>query len=221
MNPAWSAQLGRNPVLGGLSDAARMRLAAAGAVMTLQPGAPLFHRGDPADAAYLVLSGELEVSLLRDDGESVWLSHLGPGVLVGDMALLDGEGRSASVAAARRTSLLRLGREAFLAEIRRDPAAAMRLLAMVMQRLRDTNALLEQASVLDVAARLALLLLREPRPNTRSQGEIAAMIGTSRESVNRCLARWRALSVTEVAPSGIHVLDPDRLRRLAHAREHT
>ena len=210
-------QLGRNAVFASLSPRVRERLAEAGTLMMLERGARLFSRGDPGDAVYLLLAGELEVSLPQLEGDSVWLAQLGPGSLVGDMALLDGEVRSADVIAARRCRLLRLSRTPFITALEQEPTAAMRLLSFALQRLRATNARLEQTASLDVGSRLARFLLGEPQPNTRSQGEIAAMIGASRESVNRRLGRWRALKIIDVTRRGILILDAGRLQETSEA----
>lgn len=211
----WAVLLGRNPVFGSLSLAARERLAQRGSVLELARGARLFSRGDPADAAYLVLSGELEIGLSQASGEQVWLTHAGPGMLVGDVAVLDGGGRSADVAAARRSRLLSLGRGALLEAFEAEPQAALRLVAFALERLRATNARLEQTTSLDVEARLARLLLAEAQPNTRSQSDLAAMVGATRETVNRRLARWRAGQMIELTRRGLVIVDAGRLMRVA------
>lgn len=209
----WSAALARGSVFAVLSEEARIRLAARGSVMTLNVRARLCAEGDVADAAYLVIAGELEITLTKSDGAVVWLARAAPGEVVGDMALLDGGARSADITAARNTRLLRLGREAVLQALTEEPAAALALLAHLAGRLRKTNGHLEDIATLDLGARLARLLL-EPTSGltSRSQSDIAIHIGVARESINRKLAQWRRAGLVSTGASGIRVLAPDRLR---------
>jgi len=209
----WSAALARGSVFAVLSEAGRVRLAARGSVMPLSVGVRLCAEGDVADAAWLVIAGELEITLTKPDGAVVWLARAGAGEVVGDMALLDGGVRSADISAARNTRLLRLGREAVLQALQAEPAAALALLGILAGRLRKTNGALEDIATLDLGARLARLLLETPSGLTaRSQSDIATHIGAARESVNRKLAGWRRSGLISIGVSGIRVLEPDRLR---------
>lgn len=209
----WSTALARGSVFAVLSNTARTRLAARGSLMTLALGARLCAEGDVADAAYLVIAGELEISLTKPDGAVVWLARAAPGEVVGDMALLDGGARSADIAAARNTRLLRLGRDAVLQALTEEPAAALALLAHLAGRLRKTNGHLEDIATLDLGARLARLLLESPSGLTsRSQSGMAGHLGVARESVNRKLAGWRKAGLIAVGVSGVRVLAADRLR---------
>jgi len=209
----WSAALKRGSVFAVLSDGGRVRLAARGSQIALVAGTRLCAEGDVADAAFLVLAGELEITLTKSDGAVVWLAKAVPGEVVGDMALLDGGVRSADISATRNTRLLRLGREAVLGALNDEPAAALALLAHLAGRLRKTNGHLEDIATLDLGARLARLLLESATGLTaRSQGDIAAHVGSARESVNRKLARWRAAGLISTGAFGVRVLAPERLR---------
>lgn len=216
---AWTEQLGRNPVFGALSLDMRRSLAGSGTMIRLTHGTRLFSAGDPGDAAYLVLSGELEVSLSRADGRDTWLARLRPGAVTGELAVLDGGHRSADVTATRTSQLLRLGRESMTAALNAEPQAALRLLALLVERLRSVNGLVEAASLLDVGARLARLLLAGERRDTRSQSELARVISATRESVNRKLSAWRASGWVDIDASGIEVRDHAALRREAQFDE--
>lgn len=208
-------QLGQSAVFAALSPAARSTLAAAGTPVQLTRGMRLFFAGDPGDAAYLLLSGELEVSISRADGGETWLASLTAGAIIGDMAVLDGSLRSADVTATRTSALLRLNRAAIIAVLTSEPEAALQLVAVLVERLRSVNALVEAATTLDIGARLARLLLQADRRETRSQAELARVIGTTRESVNRKLVQWRAAGSIIVSPHGIEVRDAAAVRQLA------
>ncbi len=211
----WAAHLGRSPVFGTLSVAARQRLAGAGTPLKLAHGERLFAAGDPGDAAFLLLSGELEVALSRADGGETWLAQLGPGSVTGELAVLDGGSRSADVSATRSSQLLRLGRSAVLEALTTEPAAALQLLTILVDRLRAANALVEASSALNLGARLARLLLKAERREIRSQAELARLTAATRESVNRKLAAWRAAGWVDVTPRGIEVADRAALSREA------
>jgi len=209
----WSAALARGAVFSALSHEGRARLAARGSVTTLAVGARLCAAGEAADAAYLVLAGELDISLTNAEGAVVWLARVGTGEVVGDMALLDGGPRSADITAARNTRLLRLGREAVLDALKSEPAAALDLLARLAGRLRGANGRLDDFATLDLGARLARLLLEAPGGVTaRSQSELATLVGGARESVNRKLGQWRRAGLVSTGVFGVRVLSPERLR---------
>lgn len=120
--------------------AAALRQAAA-AVDAWEPlrlvaGTQLFDLGDPADAFYVVREGELEVFLPNASGTRVVLERLRPGSSFGELALLDGGPRSASVAALTDVVLNRLRRDDFLAALAGSPEIAVSLLGTVGERLR-------------------------------------------------------------------------------------
>lgn len=211
----WATQLGRNAVFEVLSQPVRQRLAASGSPIRLAHGQRLFSAGDPGDAAYLVISGELEVQLSRSDGGETYLARIKPGAVIGDMAVLDGGKRSADVVASRTSQLLRFGRQAVLDALAEEPQAALRLLAVLVGRLRETNTLVEESNALDLGARLARLLLGESGPITRSQSELARLVSASRESVNRKLSAWRGEALLEIGARGIILKDRAALTRIA------
>lgn len=203
-------------VFGGLSNARRERLVARGARLDLRAGATLCQRGDPADCCYVILSGELQIWSTDTEGREVFLSSCLPGALVGEMAILDGGARSAAMIARRRTGLWRIGRAETLEALEAEPKAALALLAELAGRLRAADGRVQEAQLAPLADRLARLILKDPRgPVIHSQGEMARLIGASREAVNRTLAGWRARGWIEIGPSGLKVLAPEALETLA------
>ncbi|HEX3700977.1 MAG TPA: Crp/Fnr family transcriptional regulator [Phenylobacterium sp.] len=201
-------------VLGRLSAEGAAALARAGSALDLPAGRLLCQAGDPGDAVYVVLDGEIEVRTASRGGREVRFVALGKGALVGEMAVLDGGPRSADMAATRRSRLWRIPRAALLERLEAEPAAAVSLLVELVGRLRRTNAALEAQTTLDLGGRLARLLLAEQ--NARglvplSQTELARRIGASREKVNRKLKEWSAEGQVDVTTAGIRVLAPDRL----------
>jgi CRP/FNR family transcriptional regulator, cyclic AMP receptor protein len=220
MRTALDAEQGlaRSLVFGVLSKARRQRLAANGQVVTLLPGALLCQKGDPGDAAYLVMEGELEVRTVSPDGRLVRLAALGRGEIAGEMAVLDGAERSADMVAARNTRLLKVARGALIEALVAEPLAAIGLIEALTGRLRATDLALEALHTLDLGGRLANLLIAEAGMQglvSLTQGEMAHRIGASREKVNRQLGRWRADGLVSVSKAGVRLLSPDRLEVLA------
>jgi CRP-like cAMP-binding protein len=196
----------------------RRRLAASGQVVTLPAGALVCQKGDPGDAAYLVLEGELEIRAVAPNGDMVRLAALGRGQIAGEMALLDGGDRSADMLATRRTRLAKLTRAALLESLLAEPRAAVALIEALSQRLRETDESLEVSQFLDLGGRLSRLLLAEAGAQTLvplTQGELAYRIGASREKVNRKLNQWAREGLVSVTRSGVRVLSPERLRASA------
>ncbi len=213
-----SALLAANAVFSVLPPARREHLVRRGSTIALNKGVRLCSRGDPGDACFLVLSGEIEVTVADAEGRDVWLAALGPGELIGEMAVLDAGPRSADLTATRRSSVLRIGREAILDVLKEEPASALALLALLAVRLRETDWRVREAALVDLPGRLARVLLQAgTRPITQSQSELARQIGASRERVNKALAKWRERGLIEIGASGIRVLDRQPLALLATA----
>jgi predicted acylesterase/phospholipase RssA/CRP-like cAMP-binding protein len=131
---ALATDLSGVPMLAALPDDSRRRLEAASRLVKVPAGAWLMRAGDPPGAAYVVRGGRLEVHI---DGRVV--RELGPGEVLGEMALLTGETRSAGVRARRDTTVLELPREAFDDLVVTDPAASRTVLTQVAQRLRTVG----------------------------------------------------------------------------------
>lgn len=211
-----AATLAPSAVLGRLDPQARLALVRAGTPVELEIGQILFQTGDTGDAAFIILEGELEVRRQALDGRELRISALKSGSVVGEMAVLDGAVRSADVVASRRSSLWRIPRAALLQLVERDSKAALGLLAELSRRLREADAELEAARLLDLGGRLARLLLKEQSSRglvPLSQTELARRLGHSREKVNRKLAQWSRAGLIEITREGVRVLDPASLRQ--------
>lgn len=195
----------------GLDEAALAKLAQGLTPRALESGTTLFRRGDAGDGLAIVTAGTLRIVLATAEGREVTLALAGPGAVVGEMALLDNEARSADAVAAGPTRLLWLTRETFIGVLSRQPEIALSLLANFSRRLRRANTLLEGVALLPLEARLARVLLDTSDqgrvPVRLSQGEIAGMIAASRPKVNRALAGLAARKMVRTDRTGIRVLD--------------
>src|SRR5437764_2358700 len=104
--------------------------------------ATIFRNGDPGDAMYLIDVGKVQISITDADGAAVTLAELSSGDFFGEMAMLDGQGRSANATAVEDARLAKLTRDDFLSFMRSDPRATLELLTALTQRLRRTDQLL-------------------------------------------------------------------------------
>jgi CRP/FNR family cyclic AMP-dependent transcriptional regulator len=174
-------------------------------------GAMVMTATQPGEVAYIVLEGTLKVGVVQADGRELTLALLGPGEIVGELALADRAGRSADVAALEPATLLWLDQATFRQLRREIPAVTENLLALLARRVRLTNARLLAMAMLDVHGRVSSQLLAladalgEPQPGgdvriplRLTQGDLASLVGATRVRVNEVLVgfkRRRYLSV--------------------------
>ena len=179
----------------GLLDGATPRKLAADEV--------LFVAGDPGNGFYRVEEGLLKISIASASGAERILAILGPGSIVGDLAIIDGKPRSASVSALRDTRLQFVSHAAFDAFAEKNPEVYKYLAKVLAARLRDTDAIVAAGSFLPLKGRVARALLElaegfgQNVGGTRvvirqkvSQSDLAAMAGIARENVSRIMNDW-------------------------------
>ena len=169
---------------------------------TFPAGTPIIRESEPGDLFFVILRGEVKVSVDSPDGREVVLSHLQAGDFFGEMALFGGEGRSASVTATSECELVALARADFLAVLSRDFSLTRKILQTLSTRLRKANDVIESMALLDVGGRLARYLLRLADEsgqapvdgyfvvNRPTHQEIANSIGATRETVTRMLKQF-------------------------------
>ncbi|MFZ0401613.1 MAG: Crp/Fnr family transcriptional regulator [Pseudolabrys sp.] len=168
----------------------------------------LFIAGDPGDGCYRLNEGLLKVSMVSPTGAERILAILGPGSIVGDMAMIDGRPRSASVSALRECKLSFISRSAFEALADKNPEIYKHLLSLLAARLRDTDQVVAAGSFLPVKGRVARALLdlanafgnevgggRVVIRQKLSQSDVASMAGIARENVSRILNEWMRLKL--------------------------
>jgi CRP/FNR family transcriptional regulator, cyclic AMP receptor protein len=176
-------------------------------------GVMVVNEGDRADTMYFVLSGRLKVYVAGPDGREIRLATLSAGSYFGDMMLDDGV-RSASVMSLEPCRLALLSREAFRDFIRRQPDVALALIKSLIRRTRAMNERVRDLTLVDVAGRVAKLLLSMAREvdgrwvveERLTQQEIGDRIGASREMVSRVLKELRADSTIRFEGRRIVVL---------------
>ena len=209
----------QHPLFGSLEAGERRELLKHLRIRSVNAGLVIFREGDQADGLYGVLEGRVVVMVDSPDGKELILNTFGPGTFFGEIAFFDGRGRTARAVARERSRLIFLARASFLPFLRQRPAAALRIIAFLCERLRRTTQLVQDSAFLDVPTRLAKQLAamaedygeREAPGGVLtikvSQNELAQMLGVSREIVSRQLAVWRQAGAIEIGRGRVVVHD--------------
>jgi CRP-like cAMP-binding protein len=218
--------LGRCPLFSGLGTESRRAIAQSLRTRRFRRGEVLFHEGDPGDALFIVASGAVKVVVPSDDGDEAILATLRRGDFLGELALLDGAPRSASAIALEATETLALPRVRFTALVASEPAIRDALLSSLAAELRRLTAHVAELHFLDLTGRLAARLARLAQEHgTRdadgsirmgaplTQSDVAAMIGATRQSVNKLLGEFVEEGLLRIDHDVIVVPDLDALVR--------
>lgn len=207
-----------------LEDAELERFSQVAVPRTFPAGTRVFHEGDDSHACYIVKVGSFRVTREHSDGRAITLATLGPGEILGELAMLDGDKRSASAEAVVDGELLALPANDVRALLARHPEIALKLVAGLVRRLRAANVRISRQSFQTVPSRVAGILAqlsREAAAEGGGNGEVtirmnqtdlAQLAGTSRESVSRFLAELERAGVVRSGRGRVTVLDPPKLR---------
>jgi CRP-like cAMP-binding protein len=183
----------------------------------------LCRKGDPGAQLYGVLSGRLKVMAAGKDGKELVFGVMGPGDVIGEIAVVDAGRRSATVVALERSELLTLHRRELMPFLERHPKVAMKLAAVLARRVRRLSTYAEDSVFLPLPARMAktLLALAASYGHGRVDGErvdiplaqqdLADMVGTTRESVNKQLRTWEEQAFVRLGRARVSVVDRDAL----------
>jgi len=187
----------------------------------------IFHQGDPGDALHVITSGSVKIVLPSPEGEEAIIATLRAGDFFGELSLLDGEPRSATAVAVEASETLSLPRNVFRELLDAHPELRDALFAALTQLLRRLTHHVEELHFLDLAGRLAARLAqlaRQAQPRGEgpieldwpyTQSDLAAMIGGTRQSVNRLLADLIADGLVRLEHERLIVTDVRALERRA------
>jgi CRP-like cAMP-binding protein len=186
----------------------------------------IFHQGDPGDSLHIVSSGAVKIVLPSAEGDEAIIATLRPTDFFGELALLDGAPRSATAVALEASETWSLPRVAFMELLDRDPSLRDALLAGLSHELRRLTGHVEELHFLDLAGRLAMRLARlarEADPNSTevrldwpyTQSDLAAMIGGTRQSVNKLLSGLVDDGLVVIERDTLVIPDVDALARVA------
>ena len=224
----YAAALASVPLFAGLDGASLDSVGRGMRTRRFRRGEVIFHLGDPGDALFVVVSGAVKITLPSEAGDEAILATLRPGDFFGELALLDGAPRSASAAALEPTETLVLPRDRFRDLVATEPAIRDALLAALARELRRLTLHVEELHFLDITGRLAARLVRLAQeggtPNADgsvrlrtnlTQADLAAMVGCTRQSVNKLLGQFTDDGLLRLERDAIVVTDLDGLSATA------
>jgi len=225
-------KFGPDNVLGRLPPELAGKLLAGERTITLREGQTLFERGDAGDGCYWLRRGVIAVLITSANGEQRVLAILGAGAVVGEIAMIDGLPRSATVQAVRDCELTFVSRAAFTEMMGRHPELYRDIVMTLAGRLRQSDEDMVASSFLTVRARVGRALLQLARHlgedlgsgririrHKISQSDLAAMAGVARESVSRTINEWLRQKVLEGSARTGYVVHEAKLKGEAAAEE--
>ncbi len=174
---------------------------------------------------FIIVSGKVKVVRTDVDGREVILSIFGPAEFFGEMSLLDGLSRSATVVAIAKSEMFMIHRRDFLELLHQNPQVAIALLGELTMRLRKADTQIKSLSLKDAAGRVASVLLvlaedvgtfrkgKVEIPDLPLQQDIASMAGTSRETVSRILHQFMRKNHIEMSGNTLTIKDYEEFRK--------
>ena len=208
--------LAKTHLFGVLSAAELERTALDMHVRVYEQGQTIFCRGDPGHEVFVVVSGQVRLSVLGADARELSFNLAGDGDIFGEIAALDGGPRSANATAVTRVRLIVVAQTVLKRLMLTHPPLAEAAIMFLCARLRATSEQLEEVALCPIEMRLARYLLHrlELQPPKMSgdgpcidlgmtQGELALLLGTSRPTVNSALASLERSGAIKRAATGL------------------
>jgi CRP/FNR family transcriptional regulator, cyclic AMP receptor protein len=208
-----------NPMFADLGTEELQRLAGLCHTQQLKAGEALFQKGDAGDALFGVRRGQIRIETGASDGSRLTLNFMGPGDLFGEVAVLDGQDRTADATAGDASELFVLRREDFLAFLEREPKVAVKLIGLLCQRIRWMSERMEESVLQPLPVRLAKRLCALASDYGSevhiSQEQLGIIVGAARESVNRQLQLWRKDGIVDLQRGRIMLHNMPKLTAVA------
>lgn len=217
------------PLFNHLKEAQLKEIASRCKNADYKKGEVIFHKTDLSTDLYIVNSGKLKAVLADDEGDEIVLAQFEKGAFFGELSLLDGKGRSATIVADKDSELAVLKKDVFLDLLYKNPRIAVELMTTLVGRLRKADEMIESLAFLEVGERLIRMLLESSSatgPNVKgflktgkvTHKELAARIGSSREAVSKCLKVLSMKGITKELDGHIHIAH-NALERIKSSRE--
>jgi CRP-like cAMP-binding protein len=216
------------PAFSALAEEDLARVAEVTVPRSFKAGEAVFHEGDESETCYVVHSGHVRVVREHTDGRTLTLATLGPGEIFGELAIFDSERRSATIEALEDIEVVAILAGDMRRMLREHPDIAVKLLAALSRRLRETNERLSRQSFQTVQSRVASVLA-ELVTTARSEGaadadvlitatqsDLAQLAGSSRESASRFLAVLERAGIITQGRGRLTVHDPAALERYVY-----
>lgn len=193
---------------------------------TFERGSYVFRQGDPGSHLHMVVRGQVKIGHVGQGGGEVVFAIAGPGEVFGELSLFDEEGeRTADAQALEPAECLLIAKEPLLQFLTSRPQLLLRIIASLSAYIKRKDATMGDVAFLDIPGRVAAKLVQladtkgRPTPDGISiepalnQQTLAAMVGATRENVNRALRRFSDLGYIRLDRGSITVLNRDQLRR--------
>jgi len=215
------------PLFSHLKDSQLKEIAARCRNAQYKKGEVIFHKTDLSTDLYIVNSGKLNAVLADEEGDEMVLAQFEKGAFFGELSLLDGKGRSATIVANKDSELAILKQSVFLDLLYKNPQIAVELMTTLVDRLRKADAMIESLAFLEVGERLVRTLLEAAagekmltsgflKTGKLTHKELAARIGCSREAVSKCLKVLAAKKIVKESGGSI-LIARNALDNLKHA----
>ena len=215
------------PIFEALDEETTRVLRAAMSELRLRRGEILFLEGEPGDRLYVLADGKIKLGHTSTDGRETIIAILGPGEMLGELALFDPGPRAATATAIAPTRLLELRHDDLAGILAGRPELSAQLLQSLARRLRRTNAALADLVFSDVPGRVAKALLDLAQRfgervdegvrlvHDLTQEELAQLVGASRETVNKALSEFGNRGWIRLEGRAVLILDEARLIKRA------
>jgi CRP/FNR family cyclic AMP-dependent transcriptional regulator len=209
----------------GLTYEQRAALIAHAPTRVYRPGETIFLMGSPGDSMMMLFSGSVRISVSSPEGKELTLAIVRAGEMFGEIALLDRRERTADATAMTECKLAILERRRILSFLNADPGTLLRLVDLLCSRIRHTDQHIAELALLPMPARIIKALLRLGVGNSTSKGammqirmsqrELAMIVGTSRERINKYLRAWQSQGLVRVKRNFITLVNRAALTKLA------
>ena len=208
----------------GLSPDERAVISARARIRTYKASETIFAMGSPGEHIMALLSGTIRISVPFSEGKELFLAIVQPGEIFGELAVFDGNERSADAIAETACTLAILDRNDILSFFERNPSLWPKLVKLLAQRLRQTDQAFAEVALLQLPVRLAKAILRilnrgrhsELPKTVFSQRELANMVGSTRESVNKCFRNWQKRhGIVQISKGSIIITNRRAFERIA------
>jgi CRP/FNR family cyclic AMP-dependent transcriptional regulator len=222
--------LGKTQLFEGLAASDLESLRPAIRTRTFERGSYLFREGDPGSHLHVVVRGQVKIGRVGQGGGEVVFAIAGPGEVFGELSLFDEDGeRTADAEALEPTECLVIAKRPLLQFLTARPQVLLRIITGLTAYIRQKDATIGDVTFLDIPGRVAMKLVQladtKGRPTadginielTFSQQTLAAMVGATRENVNRALRSFSDLGYIRLDHGSVTVLDRDQLRRRGSA----
>jgi CRP/FNR family transcriptional regulator, cyclic AMP receptor protein len=219
--------LGQCPLFAGCQVDVLRAVAGRLRLRRFRRGEVIFHQGDAGDSLHIIASGSVKIVLPSAEGDEAIIATLRPPDFFGELALLDNQPRSATATAVEPTETLALSRTVFLELLNAHDALRDALFSALVAELRRLTGHVEELHFLDLAGRLARRLAQlahEQAPSATgevaldwpyTQSDLAAMIGGTRQSVNKLLGSLITEGLVRLERDTLVVVDPAALEERA------